>query len=322
MIEHRIGTTRRSDVVHAVSKLTIRPVLAHYPLRGPAAKLMPVVDRLASRLPRSSRTVHREVMTRHWRGELVSPIDGPTSDGAILYLHGGAFIACGMGTHRRIVERLAWRTGMQVLTLEYRQHPVGTVADAIDDAVDAFWWLTRNGHPAHHVVLAGDSAGGHLVFAAALRLRDAGLRPAGLVGISPWVDFDHRPKRLHHNSRRDAYIPVRRLRRVGRMVVGERLGDHHSPVNADLTGLPPSLLMCGADEILRVDAELMAERLLDAGVPSTLQVWEGQIHAFPVAADLNPESLAAIEEIAVFTRTAVAAATAGRRTGVTRIGVA
>jgi len=196
------------------------------------------------------------------------------------------------------------------------------VDDSLQDAEDAFRWLVRNGHPAHQVVLAGDSAGGNLAFATAVRMRDAGLRPAGIVGLSPWLDFDHRSKLRHHNACRDAYIPVRRLRRVGRMAVGCRIEDHHSPVNADLTDLPPALILVAADEILRVDAELMAERLLDSGVECTLQVWEGQVHAFPVLADVNPESLAAIEEIAQFTCTAVAQGAQGRRTGVTRIGVA
>lgn len=322
MIEHRIGTSRRSDAVHAISKLTIGPVMKWGPLTSTTMKLFPLIDRAANRLPRSGRCSHREIVARTWRGELVTPIDGTTSDGAILYLHGGAFLACGLGTHRRLVERLSWRTGMAVLAVDYRQLPVGILDDSLQDAEDAFRWLTRNGHPAHQIVLAGDSAGGHLAFATAIRMRDAGLRPAGVVGLSPWLDFDHRPKVAHHNATRDAYIPVRRLRRVGRMAVGARVEDHHSPVNADLTGMPPALILVGADEVLRVDSELMAERLLDAGVRCTLQVWEGQVHAFPVIADLNPESLAAIEEIAVFTTTAVAEASRTRRTGVTRIGVA
>src|SRR3712207_8661491 len=57
---------------------------------------------------------------------------------------------------RRIVERLAWRTGMAVLAVDYRQLPVGVVDDSLQDAEDAFRWLVRNGHPAHQIVLAGE----------------------------------------------------------------------------------------------------------------------------------------------------------------------
>jgi len=315
VIEHRIGTSRRSDVVHVVSKVVARPTLKYWPLSGPATKLMPLLDRSAALIPRLAHTVHEPVVARTWRGEVVTPAEGPTSDGAILYLHGGAFLMCGLATHRRIVERLAQRTGMTVLSVDYRQLPAGRLHDSIADCEDAFQWLVRSGHPASKIVIAGDSAGGHLAFATALRLRDDGVeRPAGIVAMSPWLDFDHMTKVRHHNSRRDAYIPARRLRKVARLVVGEHPELHHSPVNADLHGLPPSLIICAESEVLRCDAELMAERLAAAGVPATLQIWEGQVHAFPVLTDLTPESREALEEVVLFVKeTAAAGAIRGRR---------
>ncbi len=323
MIEHRIGTTRRSEVVHSVSKYVLGPTLRYAPMSRHLPHLLRGVDRLANVIPRSGRCAHQVVEAKHWRGELVTPIDGTTTDGVILYAHGGAFIACGMATHRRIVDRLAHRTGMAVLNLDYRQLPQGTLEQSIEDCVDAVGWLTRQGFSASQIVLCGDSAGGHLAFATSLRLRELGRpAPGGIVGLSPWLDFDHRLKLSHHNAKRDAYIPVRKLRRVGRMAVGGRAQVHHSPVNADLTGMPPTLIICGEDEVLRVDAEMMAEKLLDSGVPCTLQIWERQVHAFPVIAELNPESLAAIEEVAGFARDVVATRTARRTTGLRRTGVA
>jgi acetyl esterase/lipase len=312
MIEHRVGVSRSAAMVHAVTRTVARPTLRYYPLRGPAARLMPLLDRTVGILPRLSQTVHRPVEGRTWRGELVTPIDGPTAAGAILYFHGGAFLLCGMGTHRRIVERLAQRTGMPVLSVDYRQLPKGRLHDSISDCEDAFTWLVGQGHAPSTIVLAGDSAGGHLAFATALRIRDEGVGlPAGIVGLSPWLDFDHLAKRRHHNARRDAYIPVRRLRRVGRMVVGDHPELHHSPVNADLRGLPPALIICAESEVLRVDAELMAQRLAESEVPCTLQVWEGQVHAFPVLADLTPESREAVREVVSFVEARVAAGSAG-----------
>jgi acetyl esterase/lipase len=328
MIEHRIGVSRRAGTVHTFTKVAIRPALKYFPLGGPASTLLSLVDRGCARLPRLGGTTHQPVTGRTWTGELVTPIDGPTADGAVLYLHGGAFLMGGCATHRRIVERLALRTGMAVLSVDYRLLPKGRLHDSIADCEEAFRWLLRHGHSASQIVIAGDSAGGHLAFAVALRVRDDRLgTPAGIVALSPWLDFDHMTKVRYHNARRDAYIPTRRLREVGRLVVGEHPELHHSPVNADLRGLPPSLIICGEGEVLRVDAELMADRLAEAGVPSTLQIWEGQIHAFPVLADLTPESRAAVREVVRFVQQAVAApAYTGRGTGVpsdvTRIGVA
>jgi len=317
MIEHRVGTSCRSRAVHVGSKVVFRPILRYFPIDGPAAKIFPLLDRGAGLAPRFSHTVHKPIVARTWRGEMVTPIDGPTSTGVVLYLHGGAFLLGGLGTHRKLVERLAHDTGMSVLSVDYRQLPHARIDDSIADCVDAFRWLTRNGHPASKIVIAGDSAGGHLAFATALQIRDEGLeQPAGIVGLSPWLDFAHEPKLRHHNALRDAYIPVRRLHRVSRMVIGRDPEDHHSPVNADLTGLPPALIICAESEVLRVDAELMAERLEDAGVPCTLQIWEGQVHAFPVLATLTPESRAAVREIVGFVQEAVAApAYAEKRAG-------
>ncbi len=323
MIEHRIGTTPRSEVVHAISKLVVRPALRYAPMTSHVPHFLRLVDRAADVIPRSGRCSHQEIIAKTWRGELVTPIDGTTSDGVILYAHGGAFISCGMATHRRIVDRLVRRTGMAVLNIDYRQLPTGTVEDAIADCIDAFTWLNRQGWSASQIVLCGDSAGGHLSFATALRLREHGLGPpAGIVGLSPWLDFDHRAKMSHHNAKRDAYLPIRKFRRVGQMALGGRVEEHHSPVNADLADFPPTLIICGEDEVLRVDAEMMAERLLDAGVQCTLQVWERQVHAFPVLAELNPESLAAIEEVAVFATDVTARAASTRPMSRRRIGVA
>ncbi len=316
MIEHRIGASRRSSVVRRVTRTVFRPTMKVYPLRGPATRLWPLLERGAALLPRMSGTTHRTITARTWSGELVTPYDGPTSNGAILYLHGGAFLMCGIATHRRIVERLALHTQMSVLSVDYRQLPTGRLQDSVADGEDAFEWLVRNGHPASRIVLAGDSAGGHLAFAIGLRVRDRGLGgPAGIIGLSPWLDFDHLGKLGHHNARRDDYIPVRRMRRVGRMVVGAHPELHHSPVNADLRGLPPTLIICAESEVLRVDAELMADRLSEAGVPCTLQIWEGQVHAFPVLSDLNPESREAVEEIIGFVEQVVAAPAYTRGTG-------
>ena len=306
MIEHRIGYSRRSGAVHALTRMVARPTLRWYPLRGPVARLIPLIELSAQRLPRGSATRHEVVTAAGWRGELVTAAGGATSDGAVLYLHGGAFLLGGLGTHRRIVQRLTCETGMPVLCVDYRKLPGGRLEDSVSDCEDAFRWLVRRGHPTSRIAVVGDSAGGHLAFATALRLRDDGSgTPAGIVAMSPWLDFDHRTRVTHPNARRDAYIPARRMRRVAEMVLGCIPEEDHSPINADLRGLPPTLLLCAESEVLRVDSERMAQRLAAAGVACTLQVWEGQVHAFPVLCDLTPESSAACREVVDFVRRVV-----------------
>ncbi|MBB5918287.1 acetyl esterase/lipase [Nocardia transvalensis] len=307
MYEYRPGGRGvRAAVIRGLCRIFVLPTLRWWPLRGPLARLMPLVDVVFRPVPRLAGTEYEPVRGAGWRGELVRPCDAATGGGAILYLHGGAFLFCGLASHRRIVERLALRTGLPVLSVAYRHLPKQRLDVSIADATDAFGWLVARGVPAESIVCIGDSAGGHLAFALAFHAARTGAgRPAGVVAMSPWLDFDNAAKSAHDNARRDVFIPATRLDRVAALLTGSEhsaaIDPLRSPVNLDPGVLPPVLIQCAEDEVLRCDAELMADRLSAAGIENTLQIWQGQVHAFPVLADLLPESRAALDDIAAFT---------------------
>ncbi|MDT3399434.1 alpha/beta hydrolase [Streptomyces sp. B1866] len=321
------GHSRRAALIRVLSRIFVRTTLAWWPLRGPVSRLMPLLDLAFRPLPRLRSTTYERVTGGTWRAELVRPReaappaddaptagDGPAA-GALLYLHGGAFLFCGLATHRRVVERLALRTGLPVLSVDYRQLPKGLLDASLADALDAYRWLLGQGYAPGSIVCVGDSAGGHLAFAVALAARRAGLAgPGGVVGLSPWLDFDSDAKLAYPGARRDVFIPARRLARAGRMCTGTAAGTAvdplRSPVNGELADLPTVLIQCAEDEVLRYDAELMAERLAAAGIRHTLQVWQGQVHAFPVLGNALPESRAALDEITAFVREVLATGTA------------
>ncbi len=311
MIEVHARHSRRSALVRIGSRAVVRPVLGFYPSGGPAAPLLDLVELGARAIPRLPGTVVEHVHGGDWTAELVSPRDAVPGQAAIVYFHGGAFVMCGLATHRRIAERLALRTGLPVLSVAYRQRNRGRLDTSISDCAAAVDWLVDRGYDPTRLVLAGDSAGGHLAFAVALAARDRDVRTAGVVALSPWLDFDNSARRRHRNALRDDFIPTYRLQRVAHQVTGSRVLDPAmSPVNADLRDLPPVLIMCAAGEVLRHDAELMTARLDKAGVPVELHIWEGQVHAFPVLAHLLPESRAALDRVADFVTRAVRAADA------------
>ncbi len=306
MIEVHERTSCRSLAVRAVTRGVVRPVLGFFPVRGPMAPFKAAVDLGAALLPRLPSTTFEHISGDGWTAELVTTRDVDPAEGAIVYFHGGAFVFCGLATHRRIVERLAVRTGLPVLSVAYRQLPTHRVETSVADCVEALNWMTEQGFDAAQIVLAGDSAGGHLAFSVAIEAAAQGVDLGGVVGLSPWLDFDNTARRRHRNAWRDDFIPTFRLDRVARMVTGlSALDPEHSPVNRPLVGLPPALLICGFDEVLRHDAELMAERLDAAGVPVALHLWKGQVHAFPVLGDLLPESSAALDQVAGFVEDAL-----------------
>lgn len=261
--------------------------------------------------PRGTR-VHR-VRFDGYRGELVN---GPGVHGrterAVLYFHGGGFIGCGLRTHRRMVARISGASQAQLLNVAYRQLPAARLSQSVEDCLAGYRLLLELGYPGDKVVFGGDSAGGYLAFAVALRAIAEGLpTPGGIIALSPWLDLECAHSLKHPNGPTDPYVPIARLAELAKLVADGRKsgGDPlESLLDTDLSALPPVLIQVGSVEVLRSDAELMAGRLADAGVPIRLQIWERQVHVFQAFADLVPEGRAALADLGGFIRETTAAA--------------
>jgi acetyl esterase/lipase len=297
-----VSWASRLIVKNAVRAWTMQPNL-HWPLE--------YVDGLAGLLPRFRSSAQIEpVRLEHCTAEWVRA-PGACLGRAILYLHGGAFLTCGLNTHRSLVTRLSKAADAGVLTVGYRKLPSHQIADAIDDAMSGLRWLQQRGYDGDQIVVAGDSAGGYLAFMttlAAIRSRVA--KPAGIATISPFTEADPARKLKHRNARRCSMFTRGSLSMFARY-----LGEAHlpasrgssparvaSPVDADLSSLPPVTIHASSDELLLPDAELMAERLDAAGIRCDLHLWDGQIHDFPLAADVLPEGRRAIRYIGDFVK--------------------
>lgn len=272
------------------------------------------IDTLAAKAPKPRKTTVTPHSFGPFGGEWVRSYraTGAPSDGVVLYFHGGGFFCCGLNTHRFGVAAVSARSRLPVLSVDYRQLPEVPIPDSVADCLTAYRYLLDEGIAADRIVFAGDSAGGYLTFATALLARDSGLpMPAGIVAQSPLLDIDSSARMRHANSKRDTYIPVNRMAELSAFWTDGVFPVHRdraprkppiSPVNADLTGMPPSLIMAAETEVLLSDAEVMAERLWAAGAQCKLQVWRGQVHAFPVLGTFTPETRKAGEQIGRFIR--------------------
>ncbi|MGH3518622.1 MAG: alpha/beta hydrolase [Haloechinothrix sp.] len=300
----RARASYRSRALYAAAWTAGHSVLRVVPMSPRSIVLLGRLDRLAARAPAPRYATMSPVPFDGFDGEWVRAKTA-NDDAAVLYFHGGGFFFCGLNTHRRGVARISATSGLPVLSVAYRQLPSTPIPGSIADCVTAYRHLLDTGVPADKIVFAGDSAGGYLAFATAMRARDLDLPlPAGIVATSPLLDIDSTARLGHPNMRRESYIPVNRLAQLTALWTGEP-GVHEpplSPVNEDPSGLPPSLIIAAESEILRVDSEVMAERLWAAGVPCKLQIWPGQVHAFPVLGNLTPETKAAVNQIAKFIR--------------------
>ncbi|OJZ70186.1 esterase [Mycobacterium paraffinicum] len=245
---------------------------------------------------------------------------GASTDRAILYLHGGAFLTCGLNTHRSVVTRLSQAADAAVLTVGYRKLPNHQITDAIEDGMNGLRWLRDRGFDGDRVVVAGDSAGGYLAFMTTLLAISSQLmRPAGIATISPFTDADPARKLRHRNARRCSMFTRGALSMFAQYLSQAQLLEGRgestvaSPVDADLSELPPVTIHASSDELLLPDAELMAKRLEASGVPCDLHLWDGQIHDFPLAADVLPEGRRAIRHLGDFIKEVTAVPQPWRR---------
>lgn len=295
-----VSLASRLIVKNAVRAWAMTPNL-HWPLE--------YVDDFAGMFPRLGSGASTEpVRLEHCAAEWVRA-PGVSGDRAILYLHGGAFLTCGLNTHRSMVTRLSKEADAAVLAVAYRKLPAHQITDAIDDGISGLRWLQDRGYDGDRVVVAGDSAGGYLAFMTTLSaIRDDVMEPAGVATISPFTDADPTRKLKHRNARKCSMFTRRAFSRfaqyLGDAQVVEGRGESTvaSPVDADLSSLPPVTIHASSDELLLADAELMAKRLEASGIRCDLHLWDGQIHDFPLAADILPEGRRAIKYLGDFVK--------------------
>ena len=230
------------------------------------------------------------------------------ADGAntILYFHGGVYVVGSAAQSVPLVSDLARRTHAKAVTVDYRLAPEHPYPAAVDDARAVYDGLLAQGVDAGQIALAGESAGGGLVVATLLALRDAGLPlPSSAFLMSPYVDLTLSGESMLEREESDPILTPEGLRlRVPDYVGTAAASDPNiSPIFADLTGLPPMLIQVGSSEILLSDALRLADRAAMADVPVTLDVTPGVPHVFQGFAAMLDEADAALNRAATFLQT-------------------
>lgn len=223
----------------------------------------------------------------------------------LLHLHGGGYFMGSSVTHRGVATALARASDAVVVLPDYRLVPEHPYPAGLDDAEAVMDWLTTTcGVDPARMAVAGDSAGGGLAAALLVRLRDRGATlPACYAGMSPWLDLSGSGDSVTALDGIDPWIPAAMLPLPARFYAGEvPLDDPRvSPLYADLSGLPPTLLHVGGDEVLLDDAVRFTARARAAGVPADCGVYPGLWHVFPAFPGL-PEAHDVLAEVGGFVR--------------------
>ncbi|MFT3923891.1 MAG: alpha/beta hydrolase [Myxococcales bacterium] len=225
-----------------------------------------------------------------------------------LFLHGGGYVTCSPRTHRDIISRICLELGGRCIAPDYRLAPVHPFPAALEDALACYRSLLEAGQDPGRLFVGGDSAGGGLSLALAVRLRELRLPlPRALVLLSPWVDLSLDHHALAPYADHD-YLAVEATLTNAREYAGASALSHPliSPQHADLRGLPPMLIQTGEWELLREQNLTFARTARRAGVTVEHSLYPGMLHAFTCFAGLTEQGARAIAELGQFMRAQLA----------------
>ena len=231
---------------------------------------------------------------------------------AVVYFHGGGWVAGTLDTHDYQTAMLCSLTGAVVVSVDYRLAPEHRHPAALDDCFAALYWVAKEarrlGVDPARIAVAGDSAGGQLAVACALRARARGTpRVALQVLVYPAVDsaadtasFDiyrEAPVLSAADMRGywDAYVGAAR----------ECDDEFSSPIRADLAGLPPALVLLAEIDPLHDEGEAFARRLEAAGVAVRLHRAAGLSHGFLRGIAVSESARAALQALCADVRHAL-----------------
>lgn len=245
-----------------------------------------------------------EIKMEQFEMEWLEP-ESCTSDRVLLQLHGGGYVGAMRNAYRNFaVVYSELGHGMPVLSIDYRVAPENPYPAALEDAVCAYRWLLQKGYSGSQILVAGDSAGGGLVMALTMYLRDHREElPAGLIAMSPWTDLTSSGESYQTNFEKDPLFGKTKDSLIyNREYVGleDPKNPYISPLFGDFTDFPPMLIQVGSYEMLLSDSVEVAKKAKSQGVKVRLHVYEGMFHVFQMAMKLMPESRQAWKEAGRF----------------------
>lgn len=216
--------------------------------------------------------------------EWVKPDFAHRNDQVILYCHGGGY-TCGSLKYAGILaSKLSLHTGLKVLSFEYRLAPEHPYPAAIEDGLTAWNYLMQYGYGAKNVIIAGDSAGGNLALEICLELKkQKRMLPKALILISPWTDMTVTSETYVTHQEMDPMLTADYVKAVRGAYAGQDVDfskPEYSPLFADLSGFPKTLIQVGTHEILLGDSKKLAEKMKEQDVSVQLEICENGWHVF------------------------------------------
>ena len=260
----------------------VRDFLANSQFPEDIGELRKAYDGLGEVFPPASDVTIEKVAANGIPAEW-SSTPSAAKDRVIMYVHGGGYVIGSIASHRHLVTELGRAAGTRTLALDYRLAPEHPFPAAVDDALTGYRFLLSQGFKPGNIAIAGDSAGGGLVVATLLAIKDAGLeQPACGFCISPWVDMEALGNSMTTQAGIDPMVQKDGL--LGMAMAYLNGADARSPlaapIYADLRDIAPLLIQVGAAETLLDDATRLASAAGAVDVEVNLQIWPEMINVW------------------------------------------
>lgn len=230
-------------------------------------------------------------------------IDGVIPRGTLFHLHGGGFAVGSARGSVGLASAIARKTGLRVVSVDYRLAPEHPFPSALEDATAAYRALVAKS--GNGIVVSGESAGGNLAVELLIAAREEGMPlPRASVVFSPMTDLTVTGASFVGKADVDPNITAAAIsRRVHDYLDGTGVpadDPRVSPIFADLRGLPPLLVQAGSHEVLLNDATRLAVKAATDDVPVVLDITPGVPHVFQAFAGLLDEGESALERAGRF----------------------
>jgi acetyl esterase len=209
----------------------------------------------------------------------------------VLYMHGGGWIIGSWITHDLLTRRLAVGANAAVVFVEYSLAPEAKYPVQIEQCYAAAQWVkeqgTGGGFDAARIAVAGDSAGGNISTVLALMAKQRG--DVQFVHQSlyyPMTDANAEATESMRTYKDGPYGSAAGAAWFWNSYLADGASRSDllvSPLQAtldDLEGLPPALVIVDENDVLRDQGEAYADKLREAGVPTTSVRFNGTIHDF------------------------------------------
>jgi epsilon-lactone hydrolase len=296
------GLKQLYDVQRAVSAPTRPTTLADWDAQNAAANA--AVEPISAQYMQILKATATEDRIGGVPVILVKPANYKPGSAPLVYVHGGGWVTLSANTLRGDTALFANATGREIISIEYTLAPRGNWQSITDQVISVWKALLAQGYKPGAMGMTGGSAGGNLILASTLKMRDQGLPlPGALYAISPATDLTFGDDTSYTLAALDPTLDSRTLPWLVEAYVGQSDPKHPyiSPVYGDYSKpFPPTIIQVGTREQLLSNAVRQYQAIRSGGHEAVLDVYEGMPHSFPAIVAFTPEGQTALARAAAF----------------------